>query len=113
MYDDNDPEDKQGKLREEVPRHSEPINFLDLRCELAMAASASEDGIVALQNHQTKKLEGRLAPNEPNPPSVMVCKFLKKADCIVTADVDGFLNFYAVTPSYIKNTLLARVREVN
>lgn len=43
----------------------------------------------------------------------MVCKFLKGADCIVTADVDGYLNFYAVTPSYIKNTLLARVREVN
>jgi hypothetical protein len=43
----------------------------------------------------------------------MVCKFLKNADCIVTADVDGFLNFYAITPSYIKNTLLARVREIN
>jgi hypothetical protein len=48
VYDDNDPEEKHGKLREEVPRHSEPINFLDLRCELAMAASASEDGITAL-----------------------------------------------------------------
>lgn len=54
-----------------------------------------------------------MAPNESHPPSVTVCKFLKGADCIVTADVDGYLNFYAVTPSFIKNTLLARVREIN
>jgi len=108
VYDDNDPDEKQGKLREpEVDRHSGPINFIDLDCRNSLAASASEDGTIALVNHWSHKLEGRLNPkDEHDPPSVSICKFLKNPDyannpfnssfVLVTADLDGYLNFYAL-----------------
>ena len=122
VYDDMDPDEKLGKLREPIDRHSRtvgnknvthPINFLDLKPELSMTASASEDGTVVLWNHTSHKLEGRLFPNDPDPPSVLCCKFLKNCNCIVTADVEGYLNFYAIPPSYIKCTLLCRLRWLN
>jgi hypothetical protein len=68
-------------------------------------------------------LEGRLnPPNENDLPSVTICKFLKNIDydnnpfrssfVLVTADLDGYLNFYAVD-GVLKNQLLCRRREVN
>lgn len=114
MFDDNDPDASTGKLREPVDRHNgKAINFLDLKGDESLAASASEDGSVKLYNHTNHKLEGTLLPDDPNPPSVLVCKFIKDTNCIVTADVEGYLNFYAIPPSYIKCTLLCRKRELN
>ena len=64
-------------------------------------------------------------------PEVKICKYLQGPDpdseeedeskqeekidynCLVSADLDGYLNFYAVYPSPIKNTCLARVRHFN
>ena len=36
-------------------------------------------------------------------PEVKICKFLKTHNCLVSADMDGYLNFYAVVPSPFKN----------
>lgn len=114
MFDDSDPEASTGKLREPIDRHNgKAINFLDLKPDESLAASASEDGSVKLYNHTNHKLEGTLLPNDPDLPSVLICKFIKDTNCIVTADVEGYLNFYAIPPSYIKNTLLCRKRELN
>lgn len=114
VFDDSDPEASTGKLREPIDRHNgKAINFLDLKPDESLAASASEDGSVKLYNHTNHKLEGTLIPNDPELPSVLICKFIKGTNCIVTADVEGYLNFYAIPPSYIKNTLLCRKRELN
>jgi broad specificity phosphatase PhoE len=82
VYDDNDPDAKQGQLREpEVDRHSGPINFIDLDCRSSQAASASEDGTVAIVDHYSHKLLGRLNPkDEADLPSVTICKFLKNPE---------------------------------
>lgn len=50
---------------------------------------------------------------EKDKPEVKMCKFLVGTDCLVSADVDGYLNFFAVPPSPIKGQLMCRVREFN
>ena len=40
---------------------------------------------------------------------VKICKFLRGSDIIVSADMSGYLNFYAITPSPKKNSLLCQV----
>merc|ERR1712195_435807 len=74
-------------------------------------------------DHYSHKLLGRLHPkDESDLPSVTICKFLKNPDAannpfvssfvLVTADLDGYLNFYAID-GVMKNQLLCRRREVN
>lgn len=46
-------------------------------------------------------------------PEVKVCRFLKGTDCIVTADSEGYLNFYAILPHPLRNTCLLRRLEIN
>jgi hypothetical protein len=40
-------------------------------------------------------------------------KFLAPYDCLVTADIDGYLHFFAVTPSPRKNEHLCKVTNMN
>ena len=64
---------------------------------------------MTVQNHQNQKPEGTLVPfSDGALPQVKICKFLKGHNCLVSADTDGYLNFYAVVPSPFKNQLLAR-----
>ena len=44
---------------------------------------------------------------------VKVVKFLGSYDCVVSADLDGNLHFWAVTPSPRKNELLLSVKDDN
>ena len=46
--------------------------------------------------------------NDGHIPEVKICKFLKGHNCLVSADMDGYLNFYATVPSPYKNQLLSR-----
>jgi len=47
-----------------------------------------------------------LAPFLDGPyPQVKICKFLKGHNVLVSADTEGYLNFYAVVPSPCKNTV--------
>ena len=64
MYDDNDPDEKSGTLREpEEKRHTKPILFIDLDPKRELCASASEDGSVVLMNNINHRMEGRLEPD--------------------------------------------------
>lgn len=75
-----------------------------------MTASASDDGTVVLYNHSSFRLEGTLVP-EKDPstwPEVKICKFIPDTDIVVTADLDGYINFYARPPNKLKNRLLLR-----
>ena len=42
-----------------------------------------------------------------------ICKFLSPHDCLVAADNDGFIHFFAVTPSPRKNEYLCRIKNNN
>jgi WD40 repeat protein len=57
-------------------------------------------------------------PVDPSDPTaemaeVKVCKFLIPHDCLVSADLDGFLHFWAVTPSPRKNDHLCKAKDDN
>lgn len=42
-----------------------------------------------------------------------ICKFLCPYDCLVSADLDGFIHFWAITPSPRKNDHLCKVKDDN
>jgi WD40 repeat protein len=44
---------------------------------------------------------------------VKICKFLSPHDCLVSADLDGYIHFWAVTPSPRKNDHLCKVKDDN
>jgi hypothetical protein len=61
-------------------------------------------------------LEGTLYPPSVSGQKeyeVKICKFLRGSDVIVGADMGGYLNFYAISPSPMKNQLLCRVIHYN
>ena len=35
-----------------------------------------------------------------------MCKFLKNTDCLVSADMDGYINFWALSPHVLRNDCL-------
>jgi hypothetical protein len=44
---------------------------------------------------------------------VKICKFLTGHDCLVSADLDGYLHFWATTPNIRKNELLCSMKDDN
>jgi hypothetical protein len=44
---------------------------------------------------------------------VKICKFLTPYDCLVSADLDGYLHFWGITPSPRKNELLCSIKNEN
>ena len=117
VFDDNDASAREGQFRYDVKgrKADSRQNFVDFRKRTKCTATASDDGYVTVQNHQNQKVEGVLTPYQEGPyPQVKICKFLKGHNCLVSADTDGFLNFYAVAPSPCKNTLpILRTRRLN
>jgi WD40 repeat protein len=49
--------------------------------------------------------------DQSKPSEIKVCKFLNPHNLLVSADLDGYLNFYAVYPSHNRNTLLYTVKD--
>ena len=85
-----------------------------------MCASCSDDGSIVIYNYGSYRQEGILKPpGDPNDlkgnelAEVKICKFLALSDCLVSADLDGFLHFWAVTPSPRKNEHLCCVKDDN
>ena len=108
LYDDGDTE-REGQQRYKLDRHNDAINYVDFRLEHKITASASDDGHLLLYNHHSHRVDGELAPPDiTDLPEVKICKFIEGHDCLVSADLDGYLNFYAVAPSPLKNVMLAR-----
>ena len=103
LYDDNDVDDREGTLRDKQDqKHKDSINFVDFRVEHELIATCDDDGMINLYNYHSRRYDGYLAPVANNRPEVKICKFLKGHDVLVSADLDGFLNFYAVYPSSLK-----------
>ena len=114
LFDDNNT-DREGEFRTEINRHHGPINYVDFNDEQLYSASASDDGEIILYNHLSHRQEGHLAPalSTKDYPEVKICKFLPGHDCLVSADVDGYLNFYATPPHPKRGMCILRRREFN
>lgn len=73
--------------------------------------------MIVIYNYGSYRQEGILkVPNNPaykEPPGLKIVKFLTPHDCLVTADIDGFIHFFAVTPSPRKNEHLCKVSNMN
>ena len=111
LYDDDDTE-REGQQRYKLEKkHTDAINFVDFRLQHKITVTASDDGTVLCWNHHSHRPDGILTPplEKADLPEVKICKFLEGHDCVVTADLDGYLNFYAVAPSPKKGEFLSRV----
>ena len=83
-----------------------------------MCASCSDDGLVVIYNYGSYRQEGILKSeiidsSKDNLAEVKICKFLTPYDCLVSADLDGYLHFWAITPSPRKNELICTVKDDN
>lgn len=121
LYDDST-SDLEGTKRYSMKKHEESVNFIDFKESEKFCASCSDDGLVIIFNYGSNKMEGTLKPDPASFPGVSlssfvaevkICKFLNPHDCLVSADLDGYLHFWGVTPSPRKNELLCSVRDEN
>lgn len=102
-----------------MKKHKDAVNFIDFMPLHQLCASCSDDGSVVIYNYGSYRQEGILKmPVDPlnpqdDPAEVKICKFLGDHDCLVSADLDGYLHFWAVTPSPRKNELLCSVKDDN
>ena len=116
LYDDSTA-DQEGSKRYTMKKHKDSVNFLDFKPAHQLCASCSDDGSVVVYNYGSYRQEGVLkAPSDDGAQQlaeVKLCKFLTPHDCLVSADLDGFLHFWAVTPSPRKNEHLCRAKDDN
>jgi len=96
-----------------MEKHSKSVNFIHFKHSHSLCASCSDDGTVIIYNYGSYRQEGILAWKQEDPElaEVKVCKFLNPYNLIVTADLDGMLNFYSVYPSHTWNTHLCSVKD--
>lgn len=113
LHDDSTP-DAEGRMRYEMTKHTKSVNFIHFKPSHSLCASCSDDGQVIIYNYGSYRQEGILSRNTADGSDraeVKVCKFLNPHNLIVTADLDGLLNFYNVYPSPNWNTLLCSVKD--
>lgn len=93
-----------------MKKHKEVVNFIDFREEHFLCASCSDDFTVIIYNYGSYRQEGILSNHQAE---VKICKFLDGYDCLVSADLDGYLYFWAVTPHPKRNELICKVKDDN
>lgn len=98
-----------------MKKHKDSVNYIDFKQSLQLCASCSDDGLVVIYNYGSYRQEGILKPADTTDhlAEVKICKFLGKYDCLVSADLDGYLHFWAITPSPRKNELLCSIKDDN
>ena len=93
-----------------MKKHTESVNFIDFKPSHALCASCADDKTVIVYNYASYRQEGVLPKHESE---VKICKFLNPYHALVSADLEGKLYFWAVTPSPRRNELLAVVKDDN
>lgn len=113
LHDDSTP-DAEGWMRYEMSKHTKSVNFIHFKPSHSLCASCSDDGQVIIYNYGSYRQEGILTWNTKDgsdKTEVKVCKFLNPHNLLVTADLDGMLNFYSIYPAHNRNTLLCSVKD--
>ena len=83
-----------------MDKHRDSVNYLDFRLNDTLCASCGDDGLIFIFNFVSMRQEGVLKHVNPvhnEPAAVKVLKFLKGTDILVSADLDGFINFWCVS----------------
>lgn len=106
VHDDSKSDDF-GLLRFDKIRHNDIANNVDLKLKSKLIGSCSDDGTILLTNLRTLRQESELTGHEAEVKSL---KFLNPHNCLVSCDLSGYLYFWAVAPSNLKNTLLLRTQ---
>lgn len=124
LFDDNQAEDEgslkykeEGGINHTMVRHkNSSVNYLDFKPNDQLSASCAEDGQIILFNFNSYRPEGVLKMNYPTgrqPSPIKICKFLEDTDLLVSADLDGNINFWCVSvhahPK--KNQLLVSIQD--
>lgn len=116
LYDDSTA-DQEGSKRYSMKKHKDSVNFIDFKLSHQLCASCSDDCTVVIYNYGSYRQEGILKvpidSTYKESSELKICKFLSPSDCLVAADIDGFLHFFAVTPSPRKNEHLCKVSNFN
>lgn len=97
-----------------MDRHKDSVNFIDFKhkegCD-PITASCSDEGLIVLYSYGSNRQDGPSlkSTHDKNPPEVKVCKFIPNSDLLVSADLDGFMHFFAVPPNPLKNQCLLSI----
>lgn len=109
IHDDSKSESK-GTIRFDGIQHSNSANFVAGNEEYNVIASCSDDCTVVITNLITYRQEAVLANHEAEVKQVI---FLNPHfPCLISADLAGFIYFWAVSPSRIKNNLVLKIRNI-
>ena len=81
--------------------------------EQGIIATADDHGYIYIYNHSSHRPENTLQIVNDNIPSVKIVKFILNTDCVVSADMAGYLNFWAMNPHPHKGKRLAFVINQN
>ena len=84
---------------------------LNSKADQGIIATCGDDGNIFVYNHSSHRIENTLC-REP-PVEVKICKFLQGTDCLVSADMDGYINFWALTPHVMKGHCLVQQIDYN
>jgi WD40 repeat protein len=99
LFDDNTTAEE-GTIKYTMDKHRLSVNYLDFRLNDTLCASCGDDGQIFIFNFVSMRQEGVLKrpnPNHNEPEEIKVLKFLKGTDILVSADLDGYINFWCVT----------------
>lgn len=105
VHDDSEGGEK-GNIRFDQIKHKDIVNGIDLKSKGKYLASCSDDMKVLITNLITLRQEIELPKHDEE---VKAVKFLNPHNCLVSSDLSGYLYFWAVSPSNIKNTLLLKI----
>lgn len=117
LFDDSDATEE-GIKKYTMDKHKDSVNCLEFKQRDSLCASCGDDGLIFIFNFNSYRQEGILKflnPKfkDPQPAPVKMLKFLEGTDILVSADLDGFLNFWCVTSRIHprKNQLLCQVQD--
>ena len=121
FFDDDDANTRKGFMLHSSQKHTEQINFVDFKLVESpnmnnkqlqgIIATCGDDGNIFVYNHSSHRIENHLYRDKPV--EVKVCKFLADSDCMVSADMDGNINFWALSPHVRRGCLLMQKIDYN
>jgi len=120
LYDDNE-STEEGTKKYTMDKHKDSVNYLDFKLQDQLCASCGDDGLIFVFNFNSYRQEGVLKytnPNHNDPAPIKIIKFLEDTDILVSADLDGYINFWCVSaplgnrPAHPKkNALLCQIQD--
>mmetsp|Transcript_25721 Transcript_25721/g.45135 ORF Transcript_25721/g.45135 Transcript_25721/m.45135 type:complete len:913 (-) Transcript_25721:3141-5879(-) len=107
---DDSKSDPKGTIRFDNIQHGNSANFVVGNEECNIIASCSDDCTIMITNLITYRQEAVLAHHEAEVKQLIF--LTPHFPCLISGDLAGYIYFWAVTPSRIKNNLVLRIRNI-